>query len=210
MCRPARSQGSSTPEPLRGHGPSFPRVDPAPGPLPTSEGPSLPPHLRGWWWPSRRGAQALLLSLCLPGSSHIADTAPLLPEVFKHANWGFRRRFTPARCALVFPGARRLAQNVQDRSAGRDFLDGGRTAGGSVMPPVLVQKAECGPWASCLSCDPGEAASAGASFLLLKLLCDLSYPGQRGEAGVSCWTPDSPTASLHSLGSITTLLDSVS
>ena len=42
-----------------------------------------------------------------------------------------------------------------------------------------------------------------ASFLL-KFLVTSSYPGQRGEAGVSCWTPDSPTASLHSLGSITT------
>ncbi|CAI9161078.1 unnamed protein product [Rangifer tarandus platyrhynchus] len=43
-----------------------------------------------------------------------------------------------------------------------------------------------------------------ACFLLLKLLVTSSQPAKRGEAGVSCWTPDSPTASLHSLGSITT------
>lgn len=53
-----------------------------------------------------------------------------------------------------------------------------------------------------LSCD--LRLPRWASFLLLKLLVTSSYPGQRGEAGVSCWTPDSPTASLHSLGSITT------
>lgn len=131
VCPPRRlSEGSSTPSLSGGHGPSFPRVDPAPGPLPTSEGPS-PPHLRGWCWPCVAGAQALLLSLCLPGSSpHRRSTAPPARRSSSTPTRIPRRRFThrPA-VPLCSQEARRLAQNVQDRSAGRDFLDGGEAAG---------------------------------------------------------------------------------
>ncbi|KAI4571091.1 hypothetical protein MJG53_013197 [Ovis ammon polii x Ovis aries] len=79
-------------------------------------------------WPEPRRSSC---PCAFPGAPRIAGaTAPPARRSSSTPTRIPRRRFThrPA-VPLCSQEARRLAQNVQDRSAGRDFLDGGEAAG---------------------------------------------------------------------------------
>lgn len=141
------------PEPLRGHGPSSLGVDPARALCPLLGRP-VTPSPPGMVWALRGRAPALLLSLCLPGAPACGP---------QHLLLGGGSSSTPTRipaslhtgplcpCVPRRPGG--WPRNVQDRSAGRDFLDGGEAAGGSVMPPhVSGTEGRVRAWASLLTC----------------------------------------------------------
>lgn len=122
--------------------------------LPTSGGPS-PAHRRGWCWPGVAGAQALLLSPSLPGSSpHRRSHNTSRSEVFKHASEDSEASLhTPARCALVFSGGPAAGPARPGPLGWKGFPGRWRDRRGPVEAPVSGTEGRVqglGPLLTCL------------------------------------------------------------
>lgn len=153
--RPAGSQGAPRPRASGAMGPPSLGVDPPRGLCPPRKArhPLTSGDGVGPAWPEPRRSSCPCAFRELP---HRRSHSTSLLGGLQARQRGFRASLhTPARCALVFPGGGRLSPGVQDRSAGRDFLDGGEAAG-SVMPlPVSGTEGRvAGPGPPAyLSCD---------------------------------------------------------
>lgn len=110
---------------------------PAPGPLPTSEGPS-PAHRRGWCWPCVAGAQAPLLFPSLPESSpHCWSHSTSRSEVFKHPSEDSEASLhAPARCVPVASGGQAAGPAHPGPLGWKGFPGRWRGRRGSVEAPV--------------------------------------------------------------------------